>query len=306
VEWVKHFENVSLPVRYYEVLHEPHHYYGWGGSDAERFDSFAECFKAASEAMRKENSQVLIGNDNSMVLSVQKKMLAKGIRVDFLSWHGYLSKDKTESDTSLIYKAENDEGVTYGPEDFIEPARKAYYDAVGKWLPVIQSGGNLNYDYANGTDIRIQQMLNAVTESLRLRMYVLKQSNVTYNIYYNFGGSGLSDSNFGMVNLDDNTPWYPYYANKIIGSNVEVGDQIVESQSSSGDIASLAWVNSNKLNILLICKVRQSKLVDIAGVSGAFEYLKIDDSTKQIQTGTTGVSLRITMNGYTVILLRAV
>jgi len=138
---------------------------------------------------------------------------------------------------------------------------------------------------------------------LRLRMYILKQS-ITYSVYYHFAASGSNNEKFGMVNLDNNTPWYPYHAYKIIGSNLRIGDSLIKSQSSSNDISSLSWIDQGKLNILLICKVNQTRTVSLSGLTGSLSFVKIDNSISSLQTGTYSSTQPLTINGYTVILLQ--
>jgi len=303
--WVRHFKEFDLPVRYYEIINEPHHYFGWGGSDTAKLGYFKDIFNAAARAMRAENRNILLGNDNSMVRanSLNKWMATNLDPLDFLSWHRYITGDKTESNSSLINKAETDEGCTYGHGAIIDQARQDYFNTRGKWLPVIQSEANLNYAYSGGTDPRQQTMLNAVTTALSIRMMILK-GTVTHNIFFFFAGSG-SDNNFGMVNIDNNKPWPPYYAQKMIAENLAVGDKVVRSQSSTSDISTLAWIHNGTLTILLICKVTETRTIHLDGVAGTLTSLRLDNQNPDIQTGNLDVGEALTVNGYTLILLRS-
>ena len=306
-DWVEHFENEGMDVVYYEIINESHHYFEWGGTNTARRGYFKDLFNAAAVAMRAINPKIKLGNDNSMVQSNNlDKWFATNLEpLDFLSWHGYITGNKGESDSSLIDKAQTDEGATYGPSDFIDPARQNYYDENGVWLPVIQSEANLNYAYSGGTDPRIQQMLGGVYVALWTRMLILK-GTVSHNIFFDFGGSGASDTKFGMVNKDDDEPWYPYYTHYMVGGigNLCVGDTVVESTSSSNDIVLLAWKHGNKINILLINTVTGNRTVELEGVSGTFDWWKIDNSEFDLQNGTIDVANSIALSGYTVMLLQ--
>lgn len=304
-EWVKHFKTVGLPVRYYEIINEPHHYFGWGGSNTTRLGYFKDIFNAAAVAMRNANPNIKLGNDNSMVRSnnLNKWMASNLEPLDFLSWHRYISGDKSESDASLISKAESNEGCTYGPSSFIDPARQDYFNIRGKWLPVIQSEGNLCYVYSGGTDQRTQTMLGAVTTALSLKLLILK--NVSYNIYFTFGGEPNWEwGNFGMVNLDTNEPWYPYCVQYIIGNNIAVGDSIVYSESSSSDVSSLAWIHKGKLNVLLVNKVDEKRTVGLENVGSNMIYFKLENTSPSIQSGNLKLGENLTMNGYSVVLIQ--
>jgi hypothetical protein len=155
---------------------------------------------------------------------------------------------------------------------------------------------------ANPTDTRTQKMVGAIWTAMVLRMDML--NNVSYNVYFKFpGGVG----GFGMVNWNTTKPYYPYYVNKMIGTNLAVGDNVIESNSYS-DLRTLSWINNGKINILLIHNSTATETISLQGVAGSFNYQKIDNTypfdNAQVQIGTIDASDTITLNGYTVMLLQ--
>ena len=306
-EWVGHFKSVGLAVKYYEIINEPHHYFGWGpDADRAKLGYFIDVFNAAAQAMRAENPNILIGNDNSIMKLVLDYFIDYGEDLDFLSYHSYGAGSLSATDDEILTAAETkfltESETVYG----VDRARELYREAKGVDLPVINSENNANFYYTRGTDPRIQQMLGAVYTALCARTFTLM--DISYNLYYTFGGSGSSSVNFGMVDIDNNKPWYPYYAQKMIGQNLAAGDRIVESTSSSTNVRVLAWINNEKLNILLICKSESTQTVRLEGVSSDLTYEKIDNTiswrTPAVQTGTIDPAETIVMNGYTVMLLQ--
>jgi len=111
-----------------------------------------------------------------------------------------------------------------------------------------------------------------------------------------------------MVNSDNNKPWYPYYVQKMIATNLAVGDQLVDVVCSSNDIRSIAWIHNGKLNVLLTCKVVDSRAVYLYGVEGQLSFSKVDNTisweTPSIQTGIISSTEPLIVNGYTVTLLQ--
>jgi len=113
-----------------------------------------------------------------------------------------------------------------------------------------------------------------------------------------------------MINEDDNQPWYPYYVHRMIGSNMGLGDEIAETESTSDDVRTIAWIHDGKLMILLICKVAEPRMISFEGIAGQFNIMWIDGSipytSPAVQETTINVGDRIEINGYTVMLLKAV
>jgi hypothetical protein len=113
-----------------------------------------------------------------------------------------------------------------------------------------------------------------------------------------------------MVNLDNNRPYYPYYVYKWFGNNLARGGAIVESNTSSANFRTLAWLNNGVLNILLISKTASSQTVILHGLNGQLSYQKIDDPTNtsylnpRVQVGNISATDPIVTNGYTVMILQ--
>jgi hypothetical protein len=111
-----------------------------------------------------------------------------------------------------------------------------------------------------------------------------------------------------MVNSDNNQPWYPYYVHFMLGNNLGIGDPIVDSTSSSDDVRSLTWIHNGMLNILLICKVNQSRTVHLQGFEARLNSLRIDSTvpweTPSIQTDVINSTEPLVIKGYTVALFQ--
>jgi hypothetical protein len=313
--WVQHFGS-TVPVRFYEIFNEAWYYFypNWNAWSSVKAGYFLQLFNACYNAMHAQNSQVLVGNDASLHRKFLDYWIANGGKLDFLSFHKYDCDGTSMADQTPLQRAEQRFFITdnyfYGVTD----ARQKWFNAHGVTLPAIATEANWAATCSSGTDPRIQQVVGAVWTALMLKSSIL--NNVQYECYYCFSSSKSWEvSNkksggygFGMVNQDNNQPWYPYYVQKLIGTNLAVGDQIVNSSSSSSDISTLAWVHSGKLNILLICKVTQAMNVKLSGVQGTLSYFKIDNAVSyqspRVQTGTISASTTLTLNGYTVILLQ--
>ena len=318
-EWIKHFEETGVPVRFYETFNEPWMYfYPPAGINYTKLDYFKDIFNAAAQAMRQENPNVFLGFDGSNRKGVLDYWLANGGEaLDFISFHKYDSGTIEQySSKDLLYRAETSQ-LTTSPYFYgIQDAREKYYDARGKWIPVFNSESNLDSAVDTGTDPRIQQMVGAVWLALVLKTGIL--NGLDYNVYFNFGANAIVERTtqasggvgFGMINLDDSQPWYPYYVQEMIGSNLAVGDQIVESTSSSPDFGSVAWVHNGKLNTLVICKNDGwGSSLKLYGLQGTLNYSKIDSSipwqTPKMQNGTMDSTGSLTIKGYTVALFQS-
>jgi hypothetical protein len=313
--YVSHFKQLGLPVRYYEIFNEPFNYwkvYGWPAPQPQ-LGYFTKMFNAAATAMRSADSNVKVGNDASNMKAVLDYFIANKVKIDFLSYHNYATSSTSTSDADVFTSAETkyltNDGSYYG----VSEARSAYKAANGVNLPVLVTESNLNYSYSSGTDPRIQKMAGAVYQALTIKTAVL--NNFVTNIRFNFASSASSEKTksthgygFGMVNSDTSKPWYPYYVEQLVGSNLSVGDKVYEVQSSLSGITGFSWVHGGVKNILLISKVTSANTVTIKGVSSSMSYFKLDSSisytSPSVQKGTVSPSTPIIFNGYTVMLLQ--
>lgn len=308
-EWVNHFKDVGLSVRFYEIGNEPQAYFaptGYMNIDYVKLACYKDLFNATAAAMREQNSNLLISFDFSCMKQVITWWLANGgAGLDTLNFHKYDEyRYPYASDEQMLGYAES---KFFGPWPLggysVTDAQQAYFNARGKLLPIINSESNFNSKYLGGTDPRIPQMVGAVWLALVLRMDII--NGVSYNIYYSFSGGG-----FGMINSADNKPWYPYYVHWMIGRNLGVGDSIVETASSSEAVRTLAWINNQTLNVLLISKVNQPQTVYLDGLQGQLNISKIDNTipweNPSIQSLLSNSDEPLTIDGYAVMLVQSV
>lgn len=315
-QWTIHFKQTGAKVRYYEIFNEPWNYFAssdWTRQpDYTRLRNYRDVFNAAQTSMLKQNPDVLLGFDGCNRKYVLTWWLNNaGADLGFVSFHKYdqgVIEDFT--DAQMFDRAEtfmiNTDRYFYG----ISAIRQMYFSARGEMIQVINSESNYNSAYATGTDPEIQQMAGTVWYALKLRAEIL--SGLDYDVYYTFASDGVwqqaqgTGLGFGMVNLDNNAPWYPYFVAKMIGSNLAVGDKIVNSRSSSANLESIAWIHNNMLNIMVINKANLDQTLTFSGINTALTALKIDNSKSYLspsaQTLTITPNQPITLNGYTVIL----
>jgi hypothetical protein len=88
---------------------------------------------------------------------------------------------------------------------------------------------------------------------------------------------------------------------------LKVGDFLVESASSSSDVRVISWLNEGKPNILIICKVDQTRAVYFQGLEGKLAFTKIDASVPwenaTLQFGEVNAPNPLILPGYAVALL---
>lgn len=314
-EWANHFQKVGLPVRFYEIINEPWSYFGW--NNYTKIGCYMNVFNASTQAMRDQNANVLLGFDGSDRKPVLTYWLSNGgANLDFISFHKYDSDTIGKySDATMLSKAETfllqSDSSYYGVAD----AQQAYYTARHKIIPVINSESNFNSAWAKGADPEIQQMVGAVWTALVLRTGVLV--GLTYNVYQCFGSSASWEkankpsggTGFGLVNLDNNQPWYPYIVNWMLGTSLGRGDPVFKSSSSSDSIRVLAWNHSEKICVILICMLNQTFSVLLNGLPTQMNLSKIDNSISsqnpRIQTSIVNLTQPLEVSGYTVLRLES-
>jgi hypothetical protein len=258
----------------------------------------------------------LLSHDAITQKKVFEYWLLYGDDVDFLDFHKYDADTIGQySDAEMFNRAEirGFEDVSWSALLSVSTARQRWFNARGKWLPVINSESNFNSAWKTGMDPKVQQMAGSVWLALVLRTGILK--GLDYNVYFEFSSSKSWELanrpsggwGFGMTNEDNNEPWYPYYVHKMIGSSLSLGDEIVEAKSTSDEIRTLAWIHDGKLVILLICKVVEPRMINVQGVTGRFNVIWIDGTipytSPELQKNTKDVGDPIKLNGYTVMLL---
>lgn len=312
--WVEHFESVGLPVKYYELDNESNNYWASSsGYDAQKLGYFFDLINTAYNEMHAANSDILVGNDCGTWRALTDYWLSHGGDLDFVSFHKYDCDGPSMSDETALGRAETRFFVTNSYLYSISDVRQKWLIGRNKYMPVINSESNFAAVFAEGTDPRIQQTIGAVWNALVLRMCILQ--DIEYMIYYSFSSSKsweLANKpgggfGFGIINSDDNKPWYPYFVQQFIGNNLSVGDPIVSSESSSEDVRSLAWTNQNGTFILIISKVDEPRNIFV-NFNGSGLCKKIDDTiayeNPQVQIETSIFPTTLSLSGYGVILLQ--
>jgi hypothetical protein len=316
-EWVRHFRQLELPVRFYQIMNEPFFYFGWNAENITRLGYFVEFWNTVARAMRQQNPNIFLSHDAITQKKVFDYWITYGDDIDFLDFHKYDADTLGQySDVEMFRRAEirGFEDVSWSALYSINTARQKWFNSRGKWLLAINSESNFNSAYETGTDPKIQQMAGAVWLALVLRSGILK--GLDYNIYFEFSSSKSWELanrqsggyGFGMINVDDDQPWYPYYAQEMIGSNLGLGDEIVESKSTSDDVRTLAWICDGKLIILLICKINEPRMINFQVATSQFNAIWIDSTvpymSPKVQNAAITVGEQIKLNGYTVMLLK--
>jgi len=311
-EWVKHFKETGKLVRFYEIFNEPFSYFGWS-VDYVKLGYFKDLFNVCARAMRAENPNVMISFDFTTAKKVLDYWVIYGEDIDYLDAHKYDCNSIPGFDDAEVFKRAEErrflsDSTFYGFND----AQRIWLNARGKLLPTVISESNINSAYGEaGTDPRMVQIIGAVRTALVLRVGIL--TGLNYHLYYEFSNSASQASGggygFGMINSDNNKPWYPYYAQKLVGQNLALNDPILEVSSSSEDVRVLAWRNNMKINILLICKVNETRVVNLRGITGQLTLHWIDNTIPfteaAIQNKTINTEEALQLRGYTVMLLQA-
>jgi hypothetical protein len=316
-EWVKHFKQAGLPVKFYQIMNEPFFYFGWNAENMTRLGYFVEFWNTVARAMRQQNPNIFLSHDAITQKKVLDYWITYGDDVDFLDFHKYDADSIGQyADADMFERAEirGFEDVSWSALYSINTARKKWFNARGRWLPTIISESNFDSAWEAGTDPKIQQMAGAIWLALLLRGGIL--NGLDYYVYFEFASSKSWELanresggwGFGMVNEDDDQPWYPYYVQNMIGSNLGLGDKIVETKTTSDDVRTLAWIRGGKLVILLICKIAEPRIINFQGVTGQFNIIWIDGTVPytnpEMQEATKNVEDQIMLNGYAVMLLK--
>jgi len=316
-QWVNHFKQTGAKVRYYEIFNEPWWYF-YGSSDwtikpnYTKLQYYRDVFNTAAMSMTTQNQNVSLGFDGSERRYVLDWWLTNnGSNLGFVAFHKYDEGNIGDyNDSQMFSRAEtlmiNTDSYFYGISDI----KQTYFNSRGKTVQVINSESNYDSAYATGTDPEIQQMAGTVWYALKLRSEIL--AGVNYDIYYDFAsgqswqqahGTGLG---YGMINLDNNAPWYPYYVAKMIGPNLAINDTIVNSTSASPSLEAIAWIHNVTLNVMVVNKANVNQAVAFQGINKTLTITQIDNSISYLNPAAQIVALgahqSITLNGYAVIL----
>ncbi len=319
--WVQHFKSIGVKVKYYEIFNEIQEYIGWNPTSANqnRIANFVRLFNAAYTKMHQADSQVMISTDCSLEKHFFSYFIDNGVGLDYFDFHKYDAwKYPQFTDAEMFTKAE----TVYFTTDYnvysVADARQIWKNRFGVTLPVVLSETNFNAAAIGnnndaGSDPRIPQLAGAVRTALLARACILNgvefiayhclTTSKSYEITFPTGGTG-----FGMINRDNSLPWYPYYMMRMIGSNFDPNDKIIQSSATdSTNFRTLAWINDGKINLLIINKSHNQYNVKVQGLQGTITYEKIDEAISwtnpKVQSGQLGEYL--TINGYTVALFQS-
>lgn len=305
-EWAKHFKAVGLAVRYYEIVNEPYFYFGWDTTETKLIGNFATFFNTVARSIRSINPSALIGNDAFLQKKFLNYFVTYGDNLDFIDFHKYGLTESGGTDATAFNAAKTglftkETACWYT----LDQARQIWSSKRGKTLPTIITESNFSYAWINGSDPRIQQMAGAVFTALVDREAVLR--GIQSSIYYVFASSPTAQGGsrgYGMINSDNNQPWYPYYVQSWLGKSLAVGDQLLSFSSSASGISGFAWNHNQKTYFMLICELNTAVTVYFKGLSGNLNFSKIDNTisylTPKVQTGVVSSTQSLTLNGYTV------
>lgn len=312
--WVKHYKNLGKPIKYWEVLNEAWYYFfqSWGIANPTRLSNFVVLLDTCVKRMREVDSTILVGNDAATFKCFLDYYVTHGSGLGFLSFHKYDSGNIADTDATVLNSAETKgfetSSTQYGPAD----AKNRYRAAFGVEIPILLTETNLSYVWQDGSDPKIQKVVGSVWTALMIRSCIMK--GIRYSVYYCFSSDGSSEQTkttgglgFGMINNDNDKPWYPYYVHQMISTNLAIGDKLVETTSSASEIRTLGWLHDGKLNLLIICKADSARNIRLSGFTKQADYSKIDKTisylTPRVQTGEIDTANLLYLNGYTVMLL---
>lgn len=310
--WVQHFQAAGLPVRYYEIINEPYFYFGWDTSETKLIGNFASVFNTVANSMRAVNPNVQISNDAFLQKKFLNYFVTYGVNLDFIDNHKYGLGESGGSDASAFSQASS---LYFTSTNSIcwytfDQASQLWKSKRGKVLPEFITESNLSYQCSSCSDPRTQQMSGAVYTALVIK--TAAQRGISELLYYTFASSpkALGGSRgFGMIDSDNNQPWYPYYVEKWIGTTLSVGDNLYSVTSSSSAISGFAWMHNQKLYFLLISQVNQQMTINFHGLSSSMSFSKIDTTisylTPKVQTGVLNLSQSFAIYGYTVALFQS-
>jgi aryl carrier-like protein len=313
-EWVKHFKQTGMPVKYYEIINEASYYFypNWNWNQA-KAQNYLTLYNTAYNAMHTENNQVQVGTDSSLYTQFLNFWKTNGGKLDFFSCHKYDSWGISYTDSQGLDSAER---KFFGTYDSYHISISAARNLWGSNLQAIATEANFGASQSSGTDPRLQQLVGTVWTGIVLRGAIL--NGFDYLCYYSFCSSkswelenkATGGFGFGMINQDDSQPWYPYYVQYLIGHNLAVGDELMETTSSSNDIRLLSWNHEGTINTLVVCKINEARTIRLQGLTGQLNLFKIDDNipyaTPNIQFSQINANDTVAINGYSVILLQSI
>jgi len=316
-EWVRHFKQVGLPVRLFEVMNEPNAYFL---SDNTKIGYFSDLFKASYQAMKAEDPNIIIGNDCDSIPTLLDYWLSHGIDTDSINFHKYDAGSATlpsnpsyKTDSQVFDYAESRCFTSSGFGRSVTDSQDVYYQFRGKILPILNTESNLSAAWSTGTDIRNVNVAGAVWLALVLRMSILK--GLSMHVYFNLessyswektkpdGGAG-----FAMINSDNKKPWAPYYVYRMIGPNININDKVLQTDVVDTRLRALTWLHESNMNVLLVNRSHDQIHVQLVGTPASMTSMKVNESIpfeNMSPIEETANANDILLSGYTVQLLQA-
>jgi hypothetical protein len=281
--------------------------------------AFAVVFNAGARAIHGVFPSALVGSD---VLLVKSKLglFAQSMKgVGFIAFHAYPAEglctpvtvycvpdnvNNYNRNAQVLAKTTNYSG--FAVFEAPRSAQWAWYNATGKWLPIIDAETNLNSAQGDGTDPRQQTLFGAAW--LAYSLIQAAKENVSNTVYYDFrtpypnppsttsfyGGWG-----FGLTQAAPQGPdlrFAPYFAGQLWGSNFGRTDRGVSVEGGApGYVAGYAARSGSNLSLWLVnlAGVRAQVTFDVSGTGWQVTHFgRLDGSTySQTYTPTGGAVL---------------
>jgi hypothetical protein len=312
---IRHCNQKGYNIKYYDLVNEAYFYY-----TPEELCSWFNIVQAYCYA---EDPSILLGQSACHYPNFFDYYVdhIKGLK--WFPHHGYTDwpANSGHIDEQILAAAED---LKYTATGFRQRTpkemREMWHAKHGEWLDAICIETNMNsgYDETYGTDPRMQQIFGAVYWAEISRSRILEGAKGA--VWYEYcaydltlkgcqGGHGL-----GMINMySPFEPWYPWYVNFLYGNNLAEGDVIFESSSSDfKKVSSLAWKHGADYKLLLIGKTTDiiSVEINLVGIEAQGFSVQTIEGTEDpenvigsIRESSISTPLKITLNGYSVVLL---
>jgi hypothetical protein len=272
--------------------------------------AFAVVFNAGARAIHGVFPSALVGAD---VLMIKSKIALFGQKmkgVGFIAFHAYPAEglctpvtvycvpdnvNNYNRNAQVLAKTTNYSG--FAVFEAPRSAQWAWYNATGKWLPVIDAETNVNSAQGDGTDPRQQTLFGATW--LAYSLIQAARENVTAEIVHSYESinplppsatSAYGGWGFGLTaegNNDANLKFAPYYVAELWGNHFPAGAaglQISDNQSKF--VTASAVQSGTGLSVLVDNLVGTSTTVTLSVSGGAWtpsKLYRLDFSTYKEQ-----------------------
>jgi len=286
-------------VKYYEVMNEPYFYWGFP-ENTTQVDLLLNIYEASYVKMKQMDPSLLISFDAIVYVHVFNYMKSNNIPFDFYDFHGYGGSNVTDSTTSCLDASEYYYSIKKSSESYTIAELKQMMNNTE--MPVINSESNFNSAWIGGTDPRNCQIEGVCFDALQT-IYAIK-GGTDYRVHYYMVNSKTQSAaqptggwGFGIINSDDDSAFLPYYFCHLIGKNLSLGDNVIESNTTNPKVESIAWIHRNLRKILVVN--RGETALDVS-LPFAGNYTEVDGTTYGIHTGNNVNTIR--MEPYSIIL----